>query len=94
MCLVHIAEGSTATHVDLNLAPVMIHMIHFLKTLFFFFLIEVWLICFPGSDGKESTCNTGDVGSIPGAGRFPGEGKGNPLLCSCLENESYAQKSL
>ena len=42
---------------------------------------------FPGgSDGKESTCNVGDLDSIPGLGRFPGEGNGNPLQCSCLEN--------
>ena len=42
-----------------------------------------------GSDGKESTCNagdTGDVGSIPGLGRSPGRGNGNPLQYSCLEN--------
>ena len=36
--------------------------------------------------GKESTCNTGDVSSIPGLGRSPGEGTSNPLQCSCLEN--------
>ena len=42
---------------------------------------------FPGrSDGKESVCNAGDPGSIPGSGRFPGEGNGNPLQYSCLEN--------
>ena len=42
---------------------------------------------FPGgSDSKESTCNAGDPGSIPGLGRFPGEGNGNPLQYSCLEN--------
>ena len=42
---------------------------------------------FPGgSDGKESACNSGDAGSIPGSGRSPGEGNGNPLQCSCLEN--------
>ena len=42
---------------------------------------------FPGgSDGKEFACNTGDPGSIPGSGRSPGEGKGNPLQYSCLEN--------
>ena len=42
---------------------------------------------FPGgSDGKESTCNVGDLDSIPGLGRYPGEGKGNPLQYSCLEN--------
>ena len=35
---------------------------------------------FPGgSDGKESACNTTDLGSIPGSGRYPGEGNGNPL---------------
>ena len=35
---------------------------------------------FPGgSEGKESTCNVGDPGYIPGSGRFPGEGNGNPL---------------
>ena len=42
---------------------------------------------FPGgSDSKESPCNEGDPGSIPGSGRFPGEGNGNPLQHSCLEN--------
>ena len=42
---------------------------------------------FPGgSDGKESTCNVGDPGSIPGSGRSPGGGHGNPLQYSCLEN--------
>ena len=42
---------------------------------------------FPGgSDGKASTRNEGDLGSIPGSGRSPGEGNGNPLQCSCLEN--------
>ena len=42
---------------------------------------------FPGgSDGKASACNAGDPGSIPGSGRSPGEGNGNPLQHSCLEN--------
>ena len=39
-----------------------------------------------GSDGKESACNTEDPGSTPGSGRSPGEGNGNPLQNSCLEN--------
>ena len=39
-----------------------------------------------GSDDKESTCSIGDLNSIPGLGRSPGEGNGNPLQCSCLEN--------
>ena len=46
--------------------------------------------------GKESTCNaedTGDVGSVPGWGRFPGGGHGNPLQYSCLENP-HGQRSL
>ena len=38
------------------------------------------------SDGKESTCNVGDLGLIPGLGRSPGEGKGYPLQYSGLEN--------
>ena len=42
---------------------------------------------FPGgSAGKESSCNAGDLGSIPGLGRSPGEGNGHPLLYSGLEN--------
>ena len=42
---------------------------------------------FPGdSAGKESACNVGDLGSIPGLGRSHGEGKGYPLLSSGLEN--------
>ena len=39
-----------------------------------------------GSDSKASTCNAGDLGLIPGSGRSPGEGNGNPLQYSCLEN--------
>ena len=42
---------------------------------------------FPGSSvGKESACKAGDLGLIPGLGRSPGEGNGNPLRYSCLEN--------
>ena len=39
-----------------------------------------------GSVGKESACNVGDPGSIPGLGRSPGEGHGHPLQYSCLQN--------
>ena len=39
-----------------------------------------------GSDGKASAYNAGDLGSIPGSGRSSGEGNGNPLQYSCLEN--------
>ena len=43
------------------------------------------------SVGKESVCNAGNVGSIPGLGRFPGEGKGYPLLYSGLENSTKSR---
>ena len=39
-----------------------------------------------GSGGKESACNVRDLGSIPGLGRSPGVGNGDPLRYSCLEN--------
>ena len=52
--------------------------------LFFFFLI---FLDFPGgSEVKVSACNPGNLGLIPGSGRSPGEGNGNPLQYSCLEN--------
>ena len=48
------------------------------------------LVGFPGgSAGKESTCNVGDLDSIPGLGRSPGEGKDYPLQYSGLENSIY-----
>ena len=48
---------------------------------------KILLLGFPGgSDSKESACNVGDLGLIPGSGRFPGEGNDNPLQYSCLEN--------
>ena len=46
----------------------------------------LWLSFPGGSEVKASTCNAGDLGSIPGSGRSPGEGNGNPLQYSCLEN--------
>jgi len=49
-------------------------------------LVEILVGGFSGgSDGKESSCNAGDPGSIPGSGRSPGEGNGNLLQYSCLE---------
>ena len=49
--------------------------------------IAVWFRDFPGgSDSKASVYNAGDLGSIPGPGKSPGEGNGNPLQYSCLEN--------
>ena len=54
----------------------------------FLFCIRIsQLVGFPGgSDGKASACNAGDLGSIPGSGRSPGGGNGNPVQHSCLEN--------
>ena len=65
----------------------------------FFFLIFILYQCrddldFPGSSaGKESACNVGDMGSIPGLGTSPGRGHSNPLQYSCLENP-HGQRSL
>ena len=49
--------------------------------------LGVFRKCFPGSsDSKASAYNVEDLGLIPGSGRAPGEGNGNPLQYSCLEN--------
>ena len=48
--------------------------------------LSQWLDFPGGSDGKASVYNVGDLGSIPGSGRSPGEGNGNPLQYYCLEN--------
>ena len=61
-----------------------IQVLVFLPLPFLHFLDKSYLPV--GSDGKESACNTGDPGSIPGSGRSPGEGNGNPLQYFCLEN--------
>ena len=58
------------------------------------FKVTIHPVGFPGSsDGKESTCNAGDLDSFPGLGRGPGEGQGNPLQYSCLVNP-HGQRSL
>ena len=64
--------------------------------LFLCLLRFLWFLLFGlpgGSGGKESTCNEGDLGSIPGLGRSPRGGHGNPLQSSCLENP-HGQRSL
>ena len=48
--------------------------------------LNVFTFTFHGSHGKESACSAGDLDSIPGSGRSPGEGNGIPLQYSCLEN--------
>ena len=48
---------------------------------------KIMALLFPGgSDGKASAYNAGDLSSIPGSGRSPGDGNGSPLQYSCLEN--------
>ena len=65
----------------------------FLFHIFFLKCISVCPLGFRcGSAGKESTCNAGDLGSIPGLGRSPGEGKGYPLQYSGLENSMDCRK--
>ena len=49
-------------------------------------ILWLWTNFPGGSDSKESTCNAGDLGSIHGSGRSPGEGNGYPLQYSCLED--------
>ena len=50
-------------------------------------MLGIWVQGFPGGlDGKAFACNVGDLGSIPGAGRSPGEENGNPFQYSCLKN--------
>ena len=57
-------------------------VIYFLKILSY-----IYRLGFPGgSNGKESTCNAGDLGSVPGLGRSPGEENGNPFQYYCLKN--------
>ena len=71
-------------HFSLSLVLV----IHFLLYIYFkiSLLIQYYFIVPAGSGGKESACNVGDPGLIPGSGTTPGEGDGNRLQYSCLEN--------
>jgi len=95
------ATGMVCTHCDLlnrGWVPIVVSSWFNNWLFFFFFLIEVQLIYnvsgvhqsdsgfLGGLVGKESTCNVGDLGSIPGLGRSPEEGKGYPLQYSGLEN--------
>ena len=59
-------------------------------------LVEIYRqsLGFPGGlDGKEFSCSVGDLGSIPGLGRSPGGGPGNPVQYSCLESP-HGQRSM
>ena len=63
-----------------------IYMFVYMSVIYIYIFIFIY-IGFPGgSDGKESTCNAGDLGLFPGLGSSPTEGNGYPLQYSCLEN--------
>ena len=83
-----IAQLSSCVKSYLRLFP--FPYVHIQKLYFYIYICSHFVIFMPhfpgGSDGKVSACNAGDPGSIPGLGRSPGEGNGNPLQYSCLEN--------
>ena len=58
----------------------------YIYNIVFIFFINIFGASLGGSDDKESASSVGDTCSIPGSGRSPGEGNGNPLQYSCLEN--------
>ena len=76
-------------------------MILLFQSLFLTWILNIYILIwranlglpFGGSDGKESACNVGDLGSTPGLGRSPGGRHGNPNQYSCLEN-LHGQSSL
>ena len=86
-------------HFPVSLATWRVHVIEFspMGCMCFSHSFKRKVYIFPGfpagSDGKESLCNVGDLGSIPGLGRSSGEGNGNPLQYSCLENP-HGERSL
>ena len=74
----HIATGKTTALTIWTLVDKVISLL--------FNMLSMFVMGFPSSSvGKESTCNADDLGLIPGLGRYPGEGNGNPLQYSCLE---------
>ena len=73
---------------DVSSFPLEREVFHFcLESISAFLEIEPCVLGFPCSSvSNESACSAGDLGSIPGLGRSPGEGNGNPLQYPCLEN--------
>ena len=89
--LLHYPQGTDTALKTLNSSsPVFLIPVKRETTLFFGaridYLVAVSLDFPGGSDSKESTCNAGDLGPIPGSGRSPGKGNGYPPQYSCLEN--------
>ena len=83
-------EHSFQSGITICLCPFVLSFFECSKNTFFpaYFLMYLKdILIFPGgSEGKASACNAGDAGLIPGLGRSPGEGNGNPLQYCCLEN--------
>ena len=64
----------------------LVHSLGGLSNILLYVCVYIYMGFPGGSEGKASACNAGDPASIPGSGRSPGEGNGNPLQDSCLEN--------
>ena len=79
-------DNSHSNGINWYLSAVLFRSCDFLKTESYLGPIFFWEKLTCGSAGKESACNVGDLGLIPGLGRSPGEGKGYPLQYSALEN--------
>ena len=79
-------KGSPLVHIKLLFIFVPEISMLLLRLIFLLFLEKRGFPC--GSAGKESACNAGDLGSIPGLGRSPEEGRGYPFQCSGLENST------
>ena len=69
----------------------LLHMIDTYIYIYICICIYIYMGFPDGSEVKSYSCNAGDLGLIPGLGRSPGEGKGNPLQYSCLENPKYGE---
>ena len=88
-CLLCVWQYSFVKNTFLCLRLTLLHPFYeFLLRIMAYYFIKITLFLgFPGdSNSKESACNAGGLGSIPGSGRSPGEGNGNSLPHSCLEN--------
>ena len=70
------------------MVSVALHILRYLQVCdcYIYIMLLYSVPLYTGSEVKGSACKAGDLGSIPGSGRSPGEGNGNPLQYSCLEN--------
>ena len=84
-----IASKSCILYIFVSLPFLRFYILHYFNILLdiFLFISYIIVLAFPGgSEVKVSASNAGNLGSIPGSGKSPGEGNGNPLQYSCLEN--------